>query len=165
MTGSNKNDSEWVVRNQLVRLANDSSKDVQSTMIHYANERFLYRIGVSTYANRLILKGANLFRIWTSAEIRPTRDLDFLGFGEMTLEDAESIVKSLCALDLPGETGEVEKEIRISEFLKFSRNTKRALIKHLQRTWNGIQWKEDLPVALDVRHQVTVLTETNGRRW
>ncbi len=65
MTDSNTPDSEWVVRNQLVRLANASSKDVQATMIHYANERFLYRIGVSTYANRLILKGANLFRIWT----------------------------------------------------------------------------------------------------
>ena len=95
MTDSNKHDSEWVIRNQLVRLANASSKDVQSTMMHYANERFLYRVGVSTYANGLILKGANLFRIWTPEVIRSTRDLDFLGYGEMTLENVESIIKSL----------------------------------------------------------------------
>ena len=118
MTDSNKHDSERVVRNQLVRLANASSQDVQSTMIHYANERFLYRIGVSTYANRLILKGANLFRIWTSAEIRPTRDLDFSGLGEMTLEDAESIIRSLCALDLPGDGIRFREETVNSTFIR-----------------------------------------------
>ncbi len=118
MTDSNRHDSEWVVRNQLVRLANASSKDVQSTMIHYANERFLYRVGVSTYANRLILKGANLFRLWTSAEIRPTRDLDFLGFGEMTLEDAESIVKNLCALDIPGDGIRFREDTVNSSFIR-----------------------------------------------
>lgn len=118
MTDSYKHDSEWIVRNQLVRLANASSKDVQSTMIHYANERFLYRIGVSTYANRFILKGANLFRIWTEAELRPTRDLDFLGFGEMTLEDAELIIKSLCVLDLPGDGIRFREETVKSSFIR-----------------------------------------------
>ncbi len=118
MTDSNKHDSEWNVRNQLVRLANASSKDIQLTMTHYANERFLYRIGVSTYANRLILKGANLFRIWTLEEIRPTRDLDFLGFGEMKREDVESVIKSLCVLDAPGDGIRFREETVKSSFIR-----------------------------------------------
>ena len=43
MKESNKHDSEWAVRNQLAPLAKASNYDVQSIMIHYANERFLYR--------------------------------------------------------------------------------------------------------------------------
>jgi len=118
MTDLNKHDSEWIVQNQLVRLANAARKDVQSILIQYANERFLYRIGVSTYANRLILKGANLFRIWKSAEIRPTRDLDFLGFGEMTLEDVDSTINSLCALELPQDGIRFREETVNSSFIR-----------------------------------------------
>lgn len=145
MTNSNNHDSEWVVRNQLVRLANASSQDVQSTMIHYANERFLYRIGVSTYANRLILKGANLFRVWTAAEIRPTRDLDFLGLGEMTLEDAESIIKSLCALDLPGDGIRFREETVNSSFIRHQSGYGGIRVKLIAQIT-----KARLPIQIDI---------------
>ena len=118
MKESNKHDNEWAVRNQLARLAKASNKDVQSIMIHYANERFLYRIGVSTYANRFVLKGAYLFRIWTAADVRPTRDLDILGYGEMTLEDAESIIKDLCAFEFSGDGIRFREETVKSSFIR-----------------------------------------------
>ena len=42
-------------------------------------ERFLYRLSRSAYADRLILKGALMMRVWRSAEFRPTMDIDLLG--------------------------------------------------------------------------------------
>jgi len=42
-------------------------------------ERFLYRLSRSAYADRFILKGALMLRIWRSPQFRPTMDIDMLG--------------------------------------------------------------------------------------
>jgi hypothetical protein len=42
-------------------------------------ERFLYRLSQSQHANRFVLKGALLLKIWQTPEIRPTMDIDLLG--------------------------------------------------------------------------------------
>ena len=42
-------------------------------------ERFLYRLSQSHHANRFILKGALMLRIWQTPDIRPTMDIDLLG--------------------------------------------------------------------------------------
>ena len=42
-------------------------------------ERFLFRLSQSEYADRFILKGALMLRVWHSPEFRPTMDIDLLG--------------------------------------------------------------------------------------
>jgi hypothetical protein len=42
-------------------------------------ERFLYRLSRSTHAERFILKGALMLRVWRSPQFRPTMDIDMLG--------------------------------------------------------------------------------------
>lgn len=42
-------------------------------------ERFLYRLSQSAHADRFILKGALMLRVWRSPEFRPTMDIDMLG--------------------------------------------------------------------------------------
>lgn len=42
-------------------------------------ERFLYRLASSRHADRFVLKGALLLRVWDSPQIRPTMDIDMLG--------------------------------------------------------------------------------------
>lgn len=42
----------------------------------------MYRLGQSLYRRDFVLKGAMLFRAWSGATYRPTRDLDLLGHGE-----------------------------------------------------------------------------------
>ena len=51
-------------------------------MTRYVIERVLYRLSVSPYRERFVLKGAMLFRLWTRALYRSTGDLDLLGVGE-----------------------------------------------------------------------------------
>lgn len=42
-------------------------------------ERFLYRLSRSAHADRFILKGALMLKVWRSPQFRPTMDIDMLG--------------------------------------------------------------------------------------
>ena len=61
----------------------------------YAVERFLYRLGRSPHRERFVLKGATLFAIWGTA-YRPTRDLDFTGYGSSDPEDVVRALREIC---------------------------------------------------------------------
>jgi hypothetical protein len=58
-------------------------------------ERLLYRIGHSSRADRFVLKGAMLFRLWTGALHRPTQDVDLLGYGS---PDPDQLASEFAAL-------------------------------------------------------------------
>jgi len=61
----------------LQRLKNYSEirkEDRGLTLTNYAIERLLYRLSISEYAEQFVLKGAQLFRIWSDVSYRPTRD-------------------------------------------------------------------------------------------
>jgi hypothetical protein len=49
----------------------------------FAVERFLYRLSKSRHAERFVLKGAMLMLVWLGETLRPTRDLDLLGSGDL----------------------------------------------------------------------------------
>ena len=50
-------------------------------MIRYGIERLRFRLSQSPEANNFVLKGLMLFVIWTGKLQRPTKDVDFLGYG------------------------------------------------------------------------------------
>ena len=50
----------------------------------YAVERFLYRLSRFPHAERFVLKGALLLLVSLGETIRPTRDAELLGFGELS---------------------------------------------------------------------------------
>ena len=74
------------VRARLLRLARERGEDFQLVLMRYTNERFLYRLSISSHANQFVLKGAALFTLWNGAPHRTTRDLDLLGFGDSSAE-------------------------------------------------------------------------------
>jgi hypothetical protein len=76
------------VQTRLVRHAHDTNVDPNLVMARFASERFLYRLSRSPYVERFVLKGALLLAAWLGETIRPTRDADLLGFGD--LSDAEA---------------------------------------------------------------------------
>ncbi len=67
------------VRERLRNISVKTGKEFQSIQRQYVQERFLYRLSVSEYADNLILKGALLFVAHDMSRSRPTRDIDFLG--------------------------------------------------------------------------------------
>jgi len=83
------------VRARLLNLAKETGSDFQSTLVSYAVERLLYRLGESAYRDQLVLKGAQLFRIWMGELHRPTRDLDLLGSGSPGLEVVVAMIREV----------------------------------------------------------------------
>jgi hypothetical protein len=69
------------IRDRLKQRAHAAHQDFNFTLTHYGLERLLYRMSVSTHANRFLLKGALLFALWYDQPHRPTRDADLLAFG------------------------------------------------------------------------------------
>ena len=62
----------------------------------YAIERFLYRLSRSPYADRFVLKGALLMLVWLGETIRPTRDVDLLGLGDLSDASLAQIFRDIC---------------------------------------------------------------------
>ena len=71
----------------------------------FALGRLLARLSYSSYASDFILKGAQLFRIWTNQLHRPTRDADFLSFGSADAINLERIFEEICATACPDQDG------------------------------------------------------------
>ena len=60
----------------------EQKEDFQRVLTQYVIQRFLYRLGVSEYKDRFLLKGSWMFVSWSGALHRPTKDVDILGYGE-----------------------------------------------------------------------------------
>lgn len=69
------------VRARLLNHARETKQDFNLVLTRFCLERLLYRISISKYVNHFYLKGALLFDLWFDVPRRPTRDVDFLGFG------------------------------------------------------------------------------------
>lgn len=86
------------VRARLKQHADATKQDFNLTLTHYGLERLLYRLSVSEYASSFLLKGALLFALWYDLPHRPTRDVDFLGFGPDDIDTAIATFRTICQI-------------------------------------------------------------------
>jgi len=89
------------VHDRLLNLAHSDQQPYDLVLVRYALERLLYRLSASEYRSRFVLKGAFLFAAWREAALRPTRDMDLLGYGSPDVPTLVDVFKALCALDVP----------------------------------------------------------------
>jgi len=83
---------------RLLNYAKSHDEDFNMVLSRYGIERLLYRLSISPYADRFVLKGASLFLVWTGQNVRPTRDADFLGFGDSDTSHVASVFAKLCSV-------------------------------------------------------------------
>lgn len=86
------------VQARLIRHANSSGIEPNVALTRYALERFLYRLARSPHRERFVLKGALLMLAWLGETLRPTRDADLLGFGDLPDEALVEIFRETCAV-------------------------------------------------------------------
>jgi predicted nucleotidyltransferase component of viral defense system len=86
------------VRARLLNLANERGQPNTLLLTRYALERLLYRLSTSAYRERFVLKGAMLMTTWFDKPFRPTRDLDFLGFGDAQPEKVLAVFTEICGI-------------------------------------------------------------------
>lgn len=74
------------VRARLLALSREKGQTLDLLLTRYALERLLYRLSVSPYRDRFVLKGAMLITTWFDNPHRATRDVDLLGYGDPSPE-------------------------------------------------------------------------------
>ena len=90
---------------RLLTLAKKSKDDFNTVLSRYGIERFLYRLSISSYADRFILKGASLFLVWQGQNYRVTKDADLLGMETYDEATLAKISKEICLVSVPEDDG------------------------------------------------------------
>jgi hypothetical protein len=93
------------VRARLANLSRSEGVALDFMIERFAIGRLLWRLSQSPDADHFILKGAQLFSIWQDNPHRPTRDIDFLGFGDPTEEAMGKFFTALCSVPADAEDG------------------------------------------------------------
>jgi len=86
------------VQDRLRNVARKTGTEFQTLLSRYVLERLLYRLSVSPHRDRFILKGALLFPLWLDDPLRPTRDLDLLGFGDSRPDELARVFREVMAV-------------------------------------------------------------------
>ncbi|MCD4708813.1 MAG: nucleotidyl transferase AbiEii/AbiGii toxin family protein [Candidatus Sabulitectum sp.] len=84
------------VHQSLLNIRDQTGEQFNHLLMRYGLERLLYRIQVAGYGNTFVLKGAMLFTLWRDVPGRPTRDIDLLGFGDLTHNRLRAILADAC---------------------------------------------------------------------
>ena len=88
------------MRARLLTLARQKGQAFDLLLTRYANERLLHRLSLSPHRSRFVLKGAMLMTTWFDDPHRPTRDVDFLGYGDPTPEAMLVTFREICAIEV-----------------------------------------------------------------
>ena len=144
MSGRETNGRAESTRHRLRNEFRARGEDVSLGLQRYAVERFLYRLGQSRHRERLVLKGAALFAIWGTT-YRPTRDIDFTGYGSAHPDDVIRDIREICETKDPVDqlTFDIES-IRIGPIRDESEYDGFRI--HIQARLGG----SEIPVQIDI---------------
>lgn len=88
------------VKERLLNLSKAERYNPQMMISRYMQERLLYRLSISPYSERFILKGGALLYAHDRFEARPTLDIDFMATRiKNDTENIKRIVKEICNVD------------------------------------------------------------------
>jgi predicted nucleotidyltransferase component of viral defense system len=84
------------VRARLLNIAKKRNQPFDLVLTRYVLERLLYRLSTSKHRDRFVLKGAMLMTAWFNDPLRPTRDIDLLGFGDPEPDAMLAVFREVC---------------------------------------------------------------------
>ncbi|MAL78214.1 MAG: hypothetical protein CMN55_03745 [Sneathiella sp.] len=88
------------VRQRLLNLAREEQRVFNVVLVAFGLERLIYRLSISDYRDRFVLKGGMLVTLWTKDPGRFTRDVDFLGFGDDDEGQLKAAFAKILAMDV-----------------------------------------------------------------
>lgn len=86
------------VQTRLLSHARAIGADPTAVLARYGLERFLHRLARSAHAERFVLKGGMLLRVWLGETARPTRDADLLAYGDLTTAEILRVFREVCGV-------------------------------------------------------------------
>ncbi len=84
------------VHQRLKNRAEAMGRYFNEVLLTYGIERFPYRLSVSPYASRFVLKGGLMLMVWRSAVYRATRDIDLLGYMPNQPDVVAAAIREAC---------------------------------------------------------------------
>lgn len=87
------------VRQRLLNLAREERQVFDVVLVAFGLERLVYRLSISDYRDRFVLKGGLLVTMWTADTGRFTRDIDFLAFGSDEEVELKTAFSKILAID------------------------------------------------------------------
>jgi hypothetical protein len=133
--------------------------DYQLLLTRYGLERFLYRLSVSRERDNFLLKGALLFDLWYDVPLRPTRDIDLLGFGLAEIPLLVAAFEGVCAIEVDDGVAFDPASIRADEIRK------EANYAGIRLTLTGTIDGARCPVQIDVGYGDAVTPAPESARY
>ncbi|MCE9668840.1 nucleotidyl transferase AbiEii/AbiGii toxin family protein [Myxococcus stipitatus] len=133
------------VQARLMNRARETQRPFHELLQYFAMERFLYRLACSPYRARLILKGGLMLHVWKAPLARATRDVDFLGRMENSLESVARVVRDICGTEV-----EPDGMVFVSESLVVEHIREEAESPGVRARFLGLLGKVRLAMQLDI---------------
>lgn len=147
------------VRQRLLNYARTEKVEFEYVLRRYANERFLYRLSRSRWGERLILKGANVFLVWSREGFRQSRDVDLLARG-LPIEEVEGCIREITGVDVePDGLTFLPDTIRLEEIREEAEYGGTRV--HLEALLSGAR----IPVQLDIAFGDPVIPAPEVQRF
>jgi Nucleotidyl transferase AbiEii toxin, Type IV TA system len=119
------------VQARLLNIAKAEGRDFGQVLTKFSLERLLYRLSKSKHADSFLLKGALLFDLWFDVPLRPTRDIDLLGFGLAELPHVMGVFDDLCQMSVEDGVVFLADSIKAAEIRKEASRPISALRQNL----------------------------------
>ncbi len=94
-------DSPDSVRARLAIIATERQAEFQTVLAEFAAERFLYRLGISSHADRFVLKGATLLTLWRIDRRRATWDIDLHTPARTATAEMIEVIRGILMITAP----------------------------------------------------------------
>lgn len=131
------------VKGRLLHIARSEGKNHQLLLLRYFQERFLFRLSRSRYAQNFCLKGAVFLYALEGERSRVTKDIDFLGMDiQSTHQSLQRAIKNICErpCEEDGVTFDLES-LSIEDIAEEGdyRGVRIGITAHLDRTKQRLQ--------------------------
>lgn len=145
MTVKNVSNLAASVQARLQNHARATKRPFQELLQYYAMERFLYRLSTTSHRARFVLKGALMLHVWEAPLARATKDLDFLGRLDNSLESLEHVVREVCGANV-----EPDGMVFVPATVKTERIKEGADYEGVRVRFVGLLGKARVTIQLDV---------------
>jgi predicted nucleotidyltransferase component of viral defense system len=86
------------IRQRLKNLSKIRNRPFDEILRYYAIERFLYRLSISTHAEKFFLKGGLMLKVWDSMSHRATMDIDLLARTSNQIQNLHKIISDVATI-------------------------------------------------------------------
>ena len=128
MNPDKKRNTGHSVFQRLLNYARTRGEDFNLLLFRYGIERLLYRLSISSHADKYILKGASLFLVWKGQNYRVTKDADLLGSDPLDAEHITGVFRGLCHATIEDNDG-----------IEFMPDTVHAVPNREEQAYDGIR--------------------------